>query len=251
MTTETRQDSPRGRRVPAQDLEGLVERRVKAFLASEPEVFDALQAGMEDLGEHMGYVAAAARLAKRWDELGLTQRRALLRLFVQRIDLRSKTVEITIFPSQLPALLDADVEKIDRRAAKEPAVGERNEPTLTLSVRAQLKRAGMEMRLLIDGAGGGARTKSDYSLCRLLAQAHRFQAILLNSRATTLAEVAAEAGVNRSHFRRVLCMSFLAPDIVQAILRDRHPVELNAQQLCRNTVLPYAWDEQRKVLGMD
>ncbi len=122
---------------------------------------------------------------------------------------------------------------------------------LTLSIPARLKRAGMEMRLLIDGAGGGARKQSDHSLCRLLGQAYRFQSILLASRGKTMDEVAADAGFSRSHFRRVLCVSFLAPDIVQAILRDRHPVELNAQQLSKNTVLPLAWDEQRKLLGLD
>ena len=66
-----------------------------------------------------------------------------------------------------------------------------------------------------------------------------------------MAEVAAEAGVTYSYFRRVLCVCFLAPDIVQAILRDRHPVELNAQQLSRNTILPLSWDEQRSLLGLD
>jgi hypothetical protein len=122
---------------------------------------------------------------------------------------------------------------------------------LTLTVPARLKRTGMEMRLLIDGAGGGSRTKSDQGLCRLLAQAYRYQKILLNSRSRSMEEIAAEAGVTRSHYRRVLSLSFLAPDIVQAILRDRHPVELNAEQLSKHTVLPVSWDEQRKLLGFD
>jgi hypothetical protein len=44
-------------------------------------------------------------------------------------------------------------------------------------------------------------------------------------------------------------VSFLAPDIVQSILRNRHPIELNAERLVRNTVLPLSWDEQRSQLG--
>jgi hypothetical protein len=107
------------------------------------------------------------------------------------------------------------------------------------------------MRLLIDGAGGGARTKSDRSLCRLLAQAYRFQSLLLKSRGKTMTEVAAEAGVAYSYFRRVLTVGFLAPDIAQAILRNRHPVELNARQLSQKTILPLSWDEQRSLLGLD
>ena len=62
--------------------------------------------------------------------------------------------------------------------------------------------------------------------------------------------IAAEAGVTRSHFRRVLRVSFLAPDIVQAILRARNPVELNAEQLSKHTALPLSWDEQCELLGI-
>jgi len=75
--------------------------------------------------------------------------------------------------------------------------------------------------------------------------------MLTSGRGRTFGEVAAEAGVCPSHFRRVLFMSFLAPDIVQGILRDRYPIELNAQQLSRKTLLPIAWDEQRTLLGFD
>jgi len=43
--------------------------------------------------------------------------------------------------------------------------------------------------------------------------------------------------------------SFLAPDIVQSILRDRHSIELNAERLAKSTVLRLSWDEQRAQLG--
>jgi site-specific DNA recombinase len=126
-----------------------------------------------------------------------------------------------------------------------------SEHVVTVTIPARLKRAGMEMRLLIDGAGGGARTKADRSLCRLLAQAYRFQSLLLTSRGKTMTEVAEEAGVTYPYFRRILTVSFLAPDIVQAVLRNRHPIELNARQLSQNTILPLSWDAQRSVLGLD
>jgi AraC-like DNA-binding protein len=142
---------------------------------------------------------------------------------------------LSINAGGLPAVVVAEEpSKLDAPATSAQSNGH----VVTSTVPARLKRTGMEMRLLIDGAGGGARTKSDHSLCRLLAQAHRYQAVMLNSRGKTLDEIAAEAGVTRSHFRRVLRVSFLAPDIVQSILRNRHPIELNAERMVRNTVLP-------------
>jgi hypothetical protein len=47
----------------------------------------------------------------------------------------------------------------------------------------------------------------------------------------------------------ILRLSFLAPEIVKAILRDRHPLELTAIRLANELRLPIAWDEQRALLG--
>jgi site-specific DNA recombinase len=59
------------------------------------------------------------------------------------------------------------------------------------------------------------------------------------------ATMAAEAGVGGSYFTRILCLSFLAPEVVKAILRDRHPIELTAKGLANEVRLPISWDEQR------
>jgi hypothetical protein len=126
--------------------------------------------------------------------------------------------------------------------------GGRGQPTITLTIAARLKRAGMETRLLIDGAGGGARNKPDHSLCRVLAQAHRYHAMVMRNGGKTMAELAAEAGVGGSYFSRILRISFLAPEIVKAILRDRHPVELTATRLVNEVQLPMAWEDQHTLL---
>ena len=62
-------------------------------------------------------------------------------------------------------------------------------------------------------------------------------------------ELAAEVGVGGSYFSRILRLSFLAPDLVKAILHDRHPVELSAKRLANEIRLPIAWHEQRALLG--
>jgi site-specific DNA recombinase len=47
---------------------------------------------------------------------------------------------------------------------------------------------------------------------------------------------------------RVLRLTLLAPDIVEAILDGRHPVELTAARLKRLR-LPLSWADQRRILG--
>ena len=124
-----------------------------------------------------------------------------------------------------------------------------NEPSITWSVPARLKRTGMKTRFIIDGAGGGARHKPDHSLYRVLAQAHQYNAMVMRNGGKTMTELAAGAGVGGSYFTRILRLSFLAPEIVKAILRDRHPIELTAKRLATGVRLPIAWEDQHALLG--
>jgi hypothetical protein len=191
-----------------------------------------------------GLIARAARLAESWADLTSTERRSILNQLVDRIDLMRETLEIHMLPSRLPRVL------LDQNNHQYPAPPkDDNERRITLSVRARLKRTGMEIRLLINGSDGSARKKPDHSLCRLLAQAHQYQAMVMRNNGKTMAELATEAGVGGSYFTQVLRLSFLAPDITAAVLRDRHPIELNAKRLMRRIQLPIDWEKQRALLG--
>ncbi len=124
------------------------------------------------------------------------------------------------------------------------------EPTLDLAVPARLKRVGMEIKLLIDGAGGGPRETPNRSMLRLLAQAHRYREMMLEAQGRTMRDLAREAGVGRPYFCRIVRLGFLAPDVVKAVLRDCHPPELTAKRLSLNTKLPNAWEDQISALGI-
>jgi hypothetical protein len=55
--------------------------------------------------------------------------------------------------------------------------------------------------------------------------------------------------VSRSYFTRLIRLSYLAPDITQAILDGRQPRDLTADKLLAHSRLPLTWDAQRRVLG--
>ncbi|HXV73235.1 MAG TPA: hypothetical protein VD713_00750 [Sphingomonadales bacterium] len=44
-------------------------------------------------------------------------------------------------------------------------------------------------------------------------------------------------------------MAFLAPEIVEAILKGQQPEDLTLQKLVRHTTLPLAWADQKGLLG--
>ena len=239
-----RTDAPRGRRVPAGDLEALVEKRVCHFLASEVEVFDAIETWVTDVSDRLEIAAGAAELAKRWPDLASSDRRAVLSTIVERIDLLHEALEIRILPGGLLAMLR---DGSGRRDRLQPA--EANAPRLTLRVPARLKRTGIETRMLFEDSGDGRRRKLDHSLCRLLVQAQRYRAMVLQGDRKSMSDLATEAGVGGSYFSRILRLGFLSPDIVAAILHDRHPASLTAKRFASVGKLPVAWEDQRSLLG--
>jgi hypothetical protein len=53
--------------------------------------------------------------------------------------------------------------------------------------------------------------------------------MLMRSEGKTITQLAQDARVSGSYFTRVLRLSFLAPEILQAILRNRHPIDLSGR----------------------
>jgi DNA invertase Pin-like site-specific DNA recombinase len=239
----TRTSAPRGRRVPAGDLEGLVESRLRAFLQDPAAVYNACEPLAGDASERTELVARAADLGRRWPDLSSAEKRAVLVALVHRIELTRATVEIALLPARLPMILRTP------EHLHLPQTKDDGDATVVLSVPARLKRAGIEMKFLIDGAD--TRRKTDHSLRRLLAQAYQYNQIIMGGGGKSMSTLAAEAGVGRSYFTRILRLSFLAPGIVKTIFDDRHPLALTAKQISRNTRLAIAWTEQRALLAGD
>src|SRR3954470_8709225 len=147
-----------------------------------------------------------------------------------------------VMPRAVPTVVDPAFDPARSPLADvEPA-------TIVLSVAARLKRAGMETKLVVEG--GNARREPDRSMLRLLARAQRFNSMIMRGEEKTVSELAQEAGVSPSYFTRVLRLSFLAPEIVKAIVYDRHPPQLTAKQLSLHVRLPDAWHDQVALLGV-
>ena len=237
--------SDAGRRVPAGDVEQLVADRITGFLRDEAAVFNAIEPFVEDLNERRSVVKQAAGLVGRWRDLEPLEKRRILQRLVQRIEVGRERVKIQVRPGRIPEVVDPDGEpmRIDQAAGDV-------EPTLDLVVSARLKRVGMETKLLIDGAGGGPRGTPDRSMLRLLVQAHRYREMMLEAQGRKMLDLAKEAGVGRPYFSRIVKLGFLAPDVVKAVLRDRHPPELTAKRLSLHTKLPNAWEDQISALGI-
>jgi site-specific DNA recombinase len=121
------------------------------------------------------------------------------------------------------------------------------EPVIRLSLLAQLKRTGKEMKFVIHG-DGDERT-ADPSLVRLIVRAHRLARRLAENPSWTLEDVASQENMGGPYAARLIRLNYLAPDIVAAILDGKQPVDLTANKLMADTRLPLDWRAQRAALG--
>ena len=113
--------------------------------------------------------------------------------------------------------------------------------TVTVHVPFRVVRRGgrKEMRLP-EGATHSRRT--DNTLVKALARAFRWKRMLESGEFATIAELAEREGIAPSYMTRVLRLTLLAPDIVEAILDSRHGSEVTLGRVLEP--FPLAWQHQ-------
>ena len=81
-------------------------------------------------------------------------------------------------------------------------------------------------------------------MVKAIARAFRWRGLLENGTYATIAEIAAAEKINETYVGRILRLTLLAPDIVEAILNGRQPAKITLVVLMR----PFAvgWREQRE-----
>ena len=203
-----------GWRLPAQEIERLIDEAVTALLRDQGTLAQAArEAGLA--AERLPDLLTAT---KRWQGKPLD--------LIERVDLSADGLTLTV---SLVPIIGADT------------------PSLHHSIPMRIKSRGVEMRLVIDGAPSA--TKADPTLVKAALRAWRWTDDLLSGRAATVTAIAQVEGIGERYVANLLPLAFLAPEIVEAILASRQPVDLTAETLIKRTTLPLAWEEQKALLG--
>jgi len=211
-------------RVPAHDLEALVDQKVVALLADR---------GALD----------ATGVAERLDGAGQA------RLFERAADLAAGTTTDRMRLVTSVALHDDHLTVVlDLASLRTPASSDEphNPIRATLTAPAVRIRRGRETRLVLAGA---CDDRVDPALVGLVARARAAAKFVRTHPELALVEVAARQGLSPAYLTTLLRLATLAPDIVTAIFDGRQPATLTRQKLARLTNLPLDWADQRTLLG--
>ena len=226
----------KGMRVPAGDIEALVLDRLRAFFSSRTDIGDALTPLDLEARAFDAALRNAFTLSKRWLAKPPVEMKSLVLDIVERVTIAANRINIWLNRAKIAAALEAG------GGSQRPDI----EP-ITLSIEAKLRRAGKGKRLVI---ANGAGDEVNAGLVELIKEAFTIRIQLLSGSDASVEAMSGRLGMNKCRLTSLIRLSYLAPDIVRALLEGRQPIELTPTQLLRlSKGLPHDWSEQRHVLG--
>jgi len=225
------EDTEQGWRVPAPELERSVSAAALQILADR----DAIAQAVEESGSDAHRLPAVLKSAQAWIERLRTEREAAAALaeLVERTDLSRDGIRVSL---KLPIA---------------PAEERKGVPPLHIAlgkfVPMQMKRRGVEMRMVLEGA---TPVQVDLPLLKTVARARRWCQNLISGRVQSVSGLARREGVDRRSVHRLLLLGFPSPRIVEAIAEGRQPPDLTVIGLVRRIDLPLLWCAQEQALSI-
>ncbi len=224
-----------GWRLPADRLEEAILYEVARFLSDDVKIADALygEAGLP--AEIQPSIQVAAKLATAITENRTDETAETVRLILERVTVTSDQLRITISGTGLAEYLG-----VNRAIDCNPIVLE-----ALMSIRCR----GVNQKIIMHG--DARATFQDDRLIRLVRDTHQWFAKISSGGVGTVRQIAQDANRDEGDVSRFLPLAFLAPDIIEAILRGKQPTELTVEKLKRLRLLPQSWKEQRTLLGFN
>jgi DNA invertase Pin-like site-specific DNA recombinase len=230
--------------IPAHEIETLVASKLRSFLASAKEVVDTLRLPSDDPSMIQALVAAAQGRLKPGAKASPAEMREFLRAVISRIVVHEKRVEILAGKRAMRHAL------LGRSPIGEPpgVAGKERHDLFRLVIQARLKRCGGEVRLMLPaGSSADNPARTPPSLIKAIARAHHWYERIMKGEVKDQRSIAKQTGLDERYLSRIFQCAFLAPDIVETILRGSQPPDLTLERL--RVPIPLDWSTQRRRFG--
>ncbi|MZR22705.1 hypothetical protein GQF03_10200 [Sneathiella chungangensis] len=226
-----------GWRLPAQTVESMVIGLIHNLLQDRQRLMDLLELANRAPSLLEILKVKADELAGELIDENIEYQQSILRTIIHRVGFSTDTISFDLSRNALFNLLEI-IEAIPTDS--------RND-IITLNHTVTMQRQGMETKLIIESATKARQPDPD--LCRLIATARNWFDQLASGEVKSVKEIAIREKIFDTEITRMLPLAFLAPSIIEDILKGRQPETLTVRSLKRLSPLPTDWNEQRKRLG--
>ena len=162
-------------------------------------------------------------LAAQLEQGSMPERRAWLQAHQVTVKLGSGKIDISL--------------NIPNAGLEQPA-------RMVIEVEARFIDRGSDLRLMVAPDGSQGLRKPNAVLMKLLTHAFAARDALVSGKPDPLT-----SDYSPLHRNRLARLSYLAPDIISAIIEGRQPPSLSGRRLLRAADLPLDWQGQRALLG--
>jgi hypothetical protein len=125
---------------------------------------------------------------------------------------------------------------------------EQEENAIVLDIPAELRRLGKEKRLIVPTHA--PETNPDRPLIKAIVRAHQWFEMLKSRNVMSITDIARAEKLPRTYISSLLPLVFLAPDITEAILGGRQPMDVTLDRMLKLAPLALVWAAQRQELGI-
>ena len=208
----TANDSATGWRLPAAEIE----RSVAAAAAMVLDDRAAILGDIEQSASSTRQIKSILDDASAWSGRLRSEAEpaAALELLISRVELRNDAIRLSI---NLPA------RPLEKLAGRGPT-----HLNLTRLIPMRMRRRGIEMKFVING-NSKASHRTDPALLKVIARAHCWFDDLVSGRAASMVEIGKREKVGKRYVSRIIRLAFLAPDVVEQIVKGSQPPELTAE----------------------
>jgi DNA invertase Pin-like site-specific DNA recombinase len=227
-----------GMRLPAAEVEAAITDSVVNLLSDRQRLFELLTKDNVIPPAAEQLLKAAEKLKSHLQTLGPEQQLMRFKPALQKVVVGAQNMLLGLRLDRLIDLIAGEVNQtgIVRCDGEQSRLFE-------LTAAVTIQRRGCETRLVLSNI---QHPRIDMTLVGLVARGYRWRHEIVHGIRSSAAEIAKRENLTDSYVCRVMGLSFLAPDIVKAILAGRAPIA----ELRLLGGFPLDWRSQRRVLNL-
>jgi len=230
-------DQDSGWRIPAKTIEPVVLSTIREHLTDDRKFIELLHLEGAEAMSLQAILANAKELAVQLMFKDRARLQSIIPKLIKRVVLEQDQITIYLSAAGLAEHLPAI-----------PSITHYGASDYSITAPINIRRRGQEMKMVL-GAKAVPASNVDDALVLLVARAVLLRDQLETNEITSIGEFAEAQSIHHSDAKKLVPLGYLAPSIIEDILKGHQPVELTARELHRMTDLPLCWAEQRHRLA--
>ena len=223
LVNEGKANTPNGLRFPAQELETIVINQLCDWLTNSENLIQALNPEPEKIQNLM---TEGQNIARALEE-NKTEQYQRIRQILDRVEVADDYVTLYVKAHALIKIKSEQVIQI-----KTPII---------------MRRCGYATKLIINDES--SKLNKDQNLIDYICKGYQWRNLLITGKANSSKEIADKIRIDPTHVTRAINRTFLAPDIIRAVLNGQQPIHFTLKYLKEFRSLPNDWDQQKALLG--